>query len=84
MKRKTEILFCSINRAVFKIMDSRFGPLSMFTKPSVRNLGDLVISRDLVISTQLFTLNVYAKFLVGSCFYHLRNIIKLSSIASWA
>lgn len=50
------------------------GPLSSFVKSSVRNLR---VSLD-----SAFTLDLHVRSLVDSCFYHLRNIARLSTIVS--
>lgn len=50
------------------------GPLLSFVKSSVRNLR---VSLD-----SAFTLDLHVRSLIDSCFYHLRNIARLSTIVS--
>uniref|UniRef100_A0A669DHZ7 Reverse transcriptase domain-containing protein n=1 Tax=Oreochromis niloticus TaxID=8128 RepID=A0A669DHZ7_ORENI len=72
-EEKTEVLVCAPDRHVPNIMNA-LGPLSTFVKSSIRNLG--------VTFDSALTLDVHVKSLVRSCFYHLRNISKLSPIVS--
>uniref|UniRef100_A0A669D7L0 Reverse transcriptase domain-containing protein n=1 Tax=Oreochromis niloticus TaxID=8128 RepID=A0A669D7L0_ORENI len=73
-ENKTEVLLCAPDRHIPSIINA-LGPLSTFVKPSVRNLG--------IILDPALTLDSHVKSLVRSCFYHLRNISKLSSIISY-
>ncbi|KAF7650001.1 hypothetical protein LDENG_00132340 [Lucifuga dentata] len=52
------------------------GSLSSFIKPLIRSLR---VSFD-----QALALDAHVRCLTHSCFYHLRNIAKLSSIISWS
>uniref|UniRef100_A0A8C6VWU7 Reverse transcriptase domain-containing protein n=1 Tax=Nothobranchius furzeri TaxID=105023 RepID=A0A8C6VWU7_NOTFU len=70
---KTEIRICAPDKLVPKVRDS-LGQLASHTKPSVRNLG--------VTFDPGLTLDSHVSSLVGSSFFHLRNIAKLSPILS--
>uniref|UniRef100_A0A669AZZ0 Reverse transcriptase domain-containing protein n=1 Tax=Oreochromis niloticus TaxID=8128 RepID=A0A669AZZ0_ORENI len=72
-EEKTEVLVCAPDRHVPNIMNA-LGPLSTCVKSSIRNLG--------VTFDSALTLDVHIKSLVRSCFYHLRNISKLSPLVS--
>uniref|UniRef100_A0A3P9LSI1 Reverse transcriptase domain-containing protein n=1 Tax=Oryzias latipes TaxID=8090 RepID=A0A3P9LSI1_ORYLA len=70
---KTEVLVCAPDKCLPQIVES-LGPLASFIKPSVRNLG--------VILDPVLSLDCHINSLVRSCFYHLKNIAKLSHILS--
>lgn len=55
-------------------MVKNLGPLASYIKSSIRNLG--------VTFDPPLTLDTHVKSLVRSCFYHLRNIAKLTPIVS--
>ncbi|XP_070399077.1 uncharacterized protein [Nothobranchius furzeri] len=70
---RPKILICAPEKLVPKVRDS-LGQLASHTKPSVRNLG--------VTFDPALTLDSHASSLVGSSFFHLRNVAKLSPILS--
>lgn len=70
---KTEIFVCAFDRFTPKVMEA-FCPFVTFIKSSIRNLE--------VTFGAGFTLDAHIKYLVCSCFHHLRNITKLRSIVS--
>uniref|UniRef100_A0A3B3HCK7 Reverse transcriptase domain-containing protein n=1 Tax=Oryzias latipes TaxID=8090 RepID=A0A3B3HCK7_ORYLA len=70
---KTEVIVCAPDSCLPKIIHE-LGSLASFIKPSVRNLG---VTLDPVLS-----LDSHVGSLVRSCFYHLKNIAKLSPVVS--
>uniref|UniRef100_A0A669CLJ3 Reverse transcriptase domain-containing protein n=1 Tax=Oreochromis niloticus TaxID=8128 RepID=A0A669CLJ3_ORENI len=72
-EEKTEVLVCAPKNFVPSVLEN-LGPLATFARPSIRSLG---VSIDSAL-----TLDAHVKSLVRSCFYHLRNIAKLSPIVS--
>lgn len=70
---KTEVLAWSPDKFMPKIIKA-LGPHSTFAKSSIRKLR--------VTLDSALMLDVYVKSLVRFCFYHLRNIAKLSPIVS--
>lgn len=72
-EEKTEVLVCAPETFVSRVMEN-LSPLATFAKPSVRNLG--------VTFDSALTLDAHVESLFNSCFYHLRNISKLSHSVS--
>uniref|UniRef100_A0A669C582 Reverse transcriptase domain-containing protein n=1 Tax=Oreochromis niloticus TaxID=8128 RepID=A0A669C582_ORENI len=70
---KTEVLVCTPDRFLSQIVKA-LGPLSLYVKSSIRNLG--------VTFDSSLTLDGHVNSLVRSCFYHLRNVARLSPILS--
>lgn len=70
---KTEVHVCASDRFLLKVVEP-LGRLVSYVRPSLRNL---CVTLDFAT-----TLDAHVKWLVCSCFYHLKNITKLSPIVS--